>query len=45
MKAKKILLAGATGYLGSYIAKELIKQSYEKTGRDRSNLGSREGDA
>ena len=28
MKSKKILLAGATGYLGGYIAKELIKQSY-----------------
>ena len=28
MKTQKILLAGATGYLGQYIAKELIKQSY-----------------
>jgi len=28
MKTKKVLLAGATGYLGSYIAAELQKQSY-----------------
>ncbi len=28
MKKQRILLAGATGYLGNYIAKELIKQSY-----------------
>ena len=28
MKTKKILLAGATGYLGTYIAKELQKQEY-----------------
>ena len=27
MKTKKVLLAGATGYLGKYIAGELIKQS------------------
>ncbi len=26
---KKVLLAGATGYLGGYIAKELIKQNYQ----------------
>lgn len=25
---KKILLAGATGYLGRYIAKELLKKSF-----------------
>jgi uncharacterized protein YbjT (DUF2867 family) len=28
MKKNKVLLAGVTGYLGSHIAKELIKQSY-----------------
>lgn len=28
MKTKKVLLAGATGYLGKYIVEELIKQSY-----------------
>lgn len=28
MKTQKVILAGATGYLGKYIAKELIKQSY-----------------
>lgn len=28
MKTQKILLAGATGYLGKYISKELVKQSY-----------------
>ncbi|MCB0732643.1 MAG: NAD(P)H-binding protein, partial [Ignavibacteriae bacterium] len=25
----KVLLAGATGYLGKFIAKELVKQGYE----------------
>jgi uncharacterized protein YbjT (DUF2867 family) len=28
MKTNKVLLAGATGYLGRFIAKELIKQAY-----------------
>jgi len=27
MKSKKVALAGATGYLGSYILEELIKRS------------------
>lgn len=31
MKNKKILLAGATGYLGKYIAAELQKQNYPAT--------------
>jgi len=31
MKNKKILLAGATGYLGKHVAKELTKQQYPTT--------------
>ena len=31
MKNKKILLAGATGYLGKHVAKELMKQQYPST--------------
>lgn len=31
MKGKKILLAGATGYLGKHVAKELTKQQYPTT--------------
>lgn len=31
MKNKKILLAGATGYLGKHVAKELMKQQYPTT--------------
>ena len=31
MKSKKVLLAGATGYLGSYIARELKSQGYHLT--------------
>lgn len=29
MKAKKVLVAGATGYLGNYIVQELLKQNYD----------------
>ena len=40
MKTKKVLLAGATGYLGKYIAGELIKQSYPTRiiARDRNKV-------
>ena len=40
MKTQKILLAGATGYLGKYIAAELIKQSYPTRiiARDRNKV-------
>lgn len=43
---KKILLAGATGYLGSYVLKELIKQEFivRVLIRNRSKLEIREAD-
>ena len=33
---KSILIAGATGYLGSYVAKELKKRGYHVTAIARS---------
>jgi len=40
MKNKKIVLAGATGYLGKHVAKELMKQQYPATilVRDKSKV-------
>lgn len=42
MKTKKVLLAGATGYLGSYIAAELQKQEYptKMVVRNKSKVSS-----
>jgi nucleoside-diphosphate-sugar epimerase len=44
---KRILLAGATGYLGSYIARELLKRDYQVTviARNPEKLKQKEFDA
>jgi len=41
---KKVLLAGATGYLGSHIAEELQKKSYATRGivRNTTTLNNKE---
>lgn len=43
-RSKKVLLAGATGYLGGYIARELLKRSYPVRALARNPEKLKQGD-